>query len=332
MHDKQIFILKRLSKGGFCSGEALGEQLSISRAAVGKHVKALRELGIDIYSVPGRGYTLAKPIKLLCDGDIAARMRQFSTNLPVPLVFDTIDSTNQYLLERLNLNSHTEQASLEPGQACLAEMQTSGRGRRGRQWASPFAANLYFSLYWQLQSGLQGAMGLSLVVGVVVAETLSNLGVGDVQLKWPNDIYVAGKKLGGILVELVGQVGDACDLVVGVGLNVSMPEDAAKQIDQPWTDLSTVISKPVDRNVLAADLLVALEQALVEFDGRGFGQFHRRWQDFDLYMDKPVTLAMGDKRITGICRGVDSVGALLVEQNGRITPYMGGEISVRGRT
>lgn len=125
-----------------------------------------------------------------------------------------IDSTNQYLLDRLS--------ELKSGDACVAEYQQAGRGRRGRKWFSPFGANLYLSMYWRLEQGPAAAIGLSTVIGIVMAEVLHDLGADQVRVKWPNDLYLNDRKLAGIPAELTGKTGDAAQIVIGAGLNMVM--------------------------------------------------------------------------------------------------------------
>ena len=311
-------IVSQLAHGEFCSGQALGEQLGISRAAISKHINFLMELGLDIFSVTGKGYKLASPLQLLNVGKITAlRQKETTTVLDV---FNVIDSTNQYLKNKLiNLNN---------GHACLAEAQTAGRGRHGRQWVSPFGASLYLSMYWSFSGGYQSVGGLSLAVGVAVVSALKKIGIADVQLKWPNDIYARGKKLAGILIEAEGQMGGACQCVVGVGLNISMPGNLL-QIDQPWVDLAQITDEVPDRNRLAAYLLDELVLTLREFEQSGLQPFVSHWQSLDLFRDKEVKLIMGQKRVLGICRGIDASGALILETENVRRAYYGGEISVR---
>ena len=171
-HSVKLTILQMLSKGSFCSGEELGKELGISRAAISKHIKGIQDWGIDIFRVQGRGYQLAKPIDLLYQDII-----QNQVDNPVVLM-PVIDSTNQYLLDRVDI--------LESGAVCIAEYQSNGRGRRGREWISPFGSNLYLSIYWRLDAGIAAAMGLSLVVGIAIVEALEKLGLPDIKLKWPN--------------------------------------------------------------------------------------------------------------------------------------------------
>jgi BirA family biotin operon repressor/biotin-[acetyl-CoA-carboxylase] ligase len=236
-------------------------------------------------------------------------------------VFSVVDSTNQYLLDRID--------ELKSGDACVAEYQHAGRGRRGRQWVSPFGANLYLSMFWRLEQGPAAAIGLSLAVGIVMAEVLCKLGAEQVRVKWPNDLYLNDKKLAGILVELTGKTGDAAQLVIGAGINLTMRESATNVINQDWINLQEA-GVNINRNKLTAELLSELRLAVVKFEKEGLSAFISRWREMDNYLDRPVKLIIGDQEIFGIARGIDEQGALLLEQNGNVRPYIGGEISLRG--
>lgn len=236
-------------------------------------------------------------------------------------VLPVVDSTNQYLLDRI--------AQLQSGDACVAEYQQAGRGRRGRQWISPFGANLYLSMFWRLDQGPAAAMGLSLVIGIVMAEVLKDLGAEDVRVKWPNDLYLNDRKLAGILVELTGKTGDAAQLVIGAGINLAMRETNANAINQGWINLQEA-GINIDRNELAATLLNELRQSLKQFEIDGLTPFIARWRALDNFIDRPVKLLIGEQQIFGIARGIDQQGALLLDQNGVIKPFIGGEISLRG--
>lgn len=219
-----LTLISILADGEFHSGEQLGERLGMSRAAINKHMQTLRDWGVDVFTVPGKGYSLPEPIELLDEQKIAGQIEQGRiTVLPV------IDSTNQYLLDRLD--------ELKSGDACVAEYQQAGRGRRGRKWFSPFGANLYLSMYWRLEQGPAAAIGLSLVIGIVIAEVLQSLGADNVRVKWPNDIYLQDRKLSGILVELTGKTGDAAQIVSGAGINLVMRRVESDIVNQGWISL-----------------------------------------------------------------------------------------------
>ncbi|MCA6918019.1 bifunctional biotin--[acetyl-CoA-carboxylase] ligase/biotin operon repressor BirA [Pectobacterium versatile] len=309
-------LIKILSDGEFYSGELLGEMMGMSRAAINKHIQTIRDWGIDVFTVTGKGYSLPAPMQLL-DADVILK------HLPEGgvTVLPVVDSTNQYILERLD--------TLSSGYACLAEYQQSGRGRRGRQWFSPFGANLYLSLYWRLEQGPAAAVGVSLVIGIVMAEVLHKLGADGVRVKWPNDLYLKDRKLAGILVELTGKTGDAANLVIGAGINLQMREPAPDTINQGWINLQEA-GIEINRNTLASTLISELRSALVIFELQGLEPFISRWEKLDNYFNRPVRLIIGNREIHGIDRGIDRQGALLLESDGLITPYIGGEISLRG--
>lgn len=313
-----LTLISILSDGGFHSGEQLGEQLGMSRAAINKHVQTLRDWGVDVFTVPGKGYSLPEPIQLLDEAFIRSRIESGSvTVLPV------IDSTNQYLLDRLS--------ELHSGDTCVAEYQQAGRGRRGRKWFSPFGANLYLSMYWRLEQGPAAAIGLSLVIGIVMAEVLQRLGAEGVRVKWPNDLYLQDRKLAGILVELTGKTGDAAQIVIGAGVNLTMRRVESEVVNQGWTNLQEAGIR-IDRNMLAVQLIKELREALNLFEQEGLTPYLSRWEKLDNFINRPVKLIIGEKEIFGISRGIDTQGALLLEQDGVIKPWVGGEISLRSAT
>jgi len=318
MKDNKIplTLIGILADGEFHSGEQLGEQLGMSRAAINKHIQTLRDWGVDVFTVPGKGYSLPDPIQLLNEELIKSQVDTGSvTVLPV------IDSTNQYLLDRIEI--------LQSGDACIAEYQQAGRGRRGRQWFSPFGANLYLSMFWRLEQGPAAAVGLSLVIGIVMAEVLRELGAEEVRVKWPNDLYLNDRKLAGILVELTGKTGDAAQIVIGAGINLAMRNVATDVINQSWINLQEA-GINIDRNALAIRIIKELRKALQLFEEEGLVPFLPRWESLDNFINRQVKLIIGDREIHGISRGINEQGGLLLEQDGVIKPWVGGEISLRG--
>ncbi|AIX49926.1 MULTISPECIES: bifunctional biotin--[acetyl-CoA-carboxylase] ligase/biotin operon repressor BirA [Pantoea] len=304
-----------LADGEFHSGEHLGEALGMSRAAVNKHIQTLKSWGLDVFTVTGKGYSLAAPLQLLDEALI-------HTHLETPgiAVIPVIDSTNQYLLDRMD--------QLESGFACVAEYQQAGRGRRGRKWFSPFGANLYLSMYWRLEQGPAAAMGLSLVIGIVMAEVIQSLGAENVRVKWPNDLYLNDRKLAGILVELTGKTGDAAQIVMGAGINLGMRGEGTSEINQGWINLQEA-GVTIDRNQLAASIINSLRAALPLFERDGLAPFIQRWEKLDNFINRPVKLLIGEREVYGIARGIDKQGGLLLEQEGVIKSWVGGEISLR---
>lgn len=314
-HSVPLKLIDILSDGEFHSGEQLGETLGMSRAAINKHIQTLKSWGLEVYTVTGKGYSFPAPLQLLNEEAILAQLSQ-----PDVAVIPVIDSTNQYLLERMD--------ALPSGAVCVAEYQQAGRGRRGRHWFSPFGANLYMSMYWRLEQGPAAAMGLSLVIGIVMAETLQALGAENVRVKWPNDIYLNDRKLAGILVELTGKTGDAAQIVMGAGINLAMRNADAAQINQGWINLQEA-GVNLNRNALAATLINRLRDALPVFEQEGLTPFVARWADLDNFINRPVKLLIGEREVHGIARGIDNQGGLRLEQDGEIKSWVGGEISLR---
>lgn len=286
----------------------------MSRSVINKHIQTIRTWGVEVLIVPGKGCSLLSPIKFL----EAERIRALLEDKRIT-VLSVVDSTNQYLLDRV--------CKLQSGDACIAEYQQAGRGRRGRPWVSPFGVNLYLSMFWRLEQEPAAIMGLSLVIGIVMAEVLRHLGAGNVKVKWPNDLYLNDRKLAGILVELTSKTRDAVYLVMGVGINLAMRRANSNTINQDWISLQEA-GVSIDRNELAAFLLNEMQHSLRQFESDGFTPFIGRWHSLDNLINRPVKLLISGQQISGIARGVDQQGALLLDHHGVIKPFIGGEISL----
>lgn len=315
-------LLSLLADGRFHSGEELGRALGVSRSAIWKQLKQLEKLQIPLFSVPGRGYQIPDGLALLDRESLLAHMGGADGRFDRIEIFPELDSTNRYLLDR---------ARESPGQvaACLAEYQSAGRGRRGRTWVSPFAANLYLSLLWPFAPGTGGLSGLSLAVALTVCEALEAMGLAAASLKWPNDILVDGRKLAGILLEIVGEAGGPCQVVIGIGLNVRMPKSQGQGIDQPWVDLQTVLGRLPCRNELAGRVLSGLVRMLPRFEREGLAPLLQAWQLRDGLMGRTVNLALPNETIPGRWAGIDSDGAGLLDTEQGRRRVLAGEVSLR---
>ncbi|PPE71949.1 biotin--[acetyl-CoA-carboxylase] ligase [Solimonas fluminis] len=309
---ERLKLVDALADGEWHSGEDLAAAEGISRAALAKRIEKLRDWGLDVEARQGLGYRLPQPLERLRPERIGAKLA-FE-------VLTATDSTNTRLLE--------SDPARDP-QALLAEYQTAGRGRRGREWRSPFAANLYLSLAWSFPSWPATLSALPLAVGVICAQALQAQGAADIGLKWPNDLYARGRKLGGILIEHRGEAGGNCRVVIGIGINVSMSLQQAEGIAQPWIPLAELTAAPPSRNGLAAALLQRLAEGIARFEAQGFGAFAAEWAALDLANGRPVRVLQGEREYEGIGRGVDAQGALIVEALGQYQTLHSGEISLR---
>jgi len=310
-------LLLLLADSQFHSGEELGEALGVTRAAIWKKLKKLELLGISLHSVKGRGYRLPHKIELLDQ----ALLDSAGMNVPIKISFET-KSTNDDVKRMI-----TSGASLPL--AVATEIQNQGKGRRGRQWQGGVAKNIMMSFGWRFENGISVVEGLSLAVGAAVARVLKRNGVESVGLKWPNDVQVDSKKICGVLLEMVADQ-DICDVIIGVGLNISMSEQDMLDVDQPWTDVMQQSSIEVSRNQILAELVCELEQVCKTFDqGDGLAAYLTEWMQQDVLKNQPVTVISGSREELGIARGIDVKGALLFEQDGVVKALYGGEVSVR---
>jgi BirA family biotin operon repressor/biotin-[acetyl-CoA-carboxylase] ligase len=321
--DQAVKLLQMLDVGSSRSGEEIAATLGCSRAAVWKQVEVLRGLGVPVAAAAGQGYRLDEPFELLDVSAIGealpARQRQALEELEV---YPSVGSTNAEIRARPTARQH--------GVALLAERQTSGRGRHGRHWFSPFGRNIYLSLGWRFESGVAELSPLPLLVALAAAQALAEAGLEGHVIKWPNDLLVNGRKLGGCLVEVQGDAAGPCTAVLGLGVNVRMPGDTggAEKIDQPWTDLASQLSH-VSRNGLAAALLSALLDHLSRFERRGFGPFLADWSARDWLAGHRIDVSHPGGRVQGTARGVSIRGGLIVETTTDVRELHAGEVTLR---
>lgn len=313
-------LLEVLSDGEFHSGDELGQVLGVSRTAIWKQLKKIEDLSLPLLSIKGKGYCIEGGLDLLSrpaiESVLSADAKCLITDLDIHKV---VDSTNVLAMQRASIG--------ESGYVCTAEQQLSGRGRRGKAWASPYACNLYLSVVWEFSGGAAALEGLSLAVGVAVVDALKKAGVDGASLKWPNDVLYNSRKLAGVLLEMTGDASGPCQVVVGVGLNVAMPKGQA--IDQPWVDVKTINSNAANRNQVLGFLLNELMPLLANFEKSGFSVYRDRWLHLDAFYNKDVAIMLGDTVVLGVATGVDETGALLLKTETGLQAFSGGEVSLR---
>lgn len=321
----RIDLLRMLADGSLRSGEDLAAALAVSRAAVWKRLQQLEEWGIACEALPGRGYRLESPIDLLDSVAIRAALpAEAAGRLRNLELHESLASTSDRLLAA---------DDLPPGRfdACLAEFQSAGRGRRGRRWIAPFASGLCLSLNWYYRDAPETLGALSLAAGVAALRALRRLGVQGLALKWPNDIVKDDRKLGGILIDLRSEAAGPAYVVVGVGVNVRLPASARSRLAAEGVDALDLASlgMPPARNALAAALIAELAAALDEFGARGMAGFSAEWRESDALAGRAVAVFHGGQALAGRACGVDDDGALLLEIDGVPRRIVSGEVSVR---
>jgi BirA family transcriptional regulator, biotin operon repressor / biotin---[acetyl-CoA-carboxylase] ligase len=311
-------ILNILADGQFHSGEALAKQFKVTRATIWNAIQYAESLGIEVFSVRGRGYKLPQAIELLDKNLVLQAIGQQRAWFTLQIL-DEVNSTNTYLMQNKNAAHAT---------CVAAHVQTKGKGRRGRTWVSQLGASLTFSLLWRFQCGAAALSGLSLCVGVALIRALNNLGVSDVQLKWPNDVLVDGRKLAGILIELQGDLEGPSAAVIGIGINLNLPKKVLQRIDQPAIDLASI--KIIDQNALLGGILKHLADVLSGFETYGFIGLRDEWLGYHAYENKPVRMLLPNGTdVSGVVKGVAEDGILLVETALGLQRFSAGEISLR---
>lgn len=330
----QRAVLERLCLGT-ATAQALAAELGLDEPAVRTCLAGLREAGAPIVESGDAGFALAEPLQLL-DGE---------------RILEALDAGSRGQVQSICVAFETASTQADalaaptPRQGCaifLAERQTHGQGRRGRNWESPLAANLYMSISRRFAVELSALAGLSLVVGVAAAEALNaripDAGdafakaasdAGRIGVKWPNDLVADGKKLGGILIQLRADAAAGAQAVIGIGINVRMPAANAAHIDQAWCDLHQLGAGAMSRNELAAAMLDGLLPALEQFEQHGLAPFLPRWQRLDSLAGKPVRIIEGTEILEGTSFGISDSGALRLRQGERERLFHSGEVSLR---
>ena len=324
MSKTSLHVLDMLSNGNSLSGESIGNTLGISRMAISKAIKGLTQQGLNITSVPGKGYQLESPVQLLDVELISSSLAETgSLNYEIE-VLQQVESTSDYVLQQSRVRDISRFV-------CLAETQSSGRGRRQRQWhASPYR-NVVLSIGWRFDDGMSGLSGLGIAAGITIARTLHEAGFDrNIGLKWPNDIVWNDNKLGGLLIDVRGEHDGPCLAVLGLGLNLALSEEDQQNIDQACVSLEQIANDSIDRNSLVSDLIRALTGLFEDYASSDFESFQRLWPDYDRLHGRDVNVIRAETSFSGVAMGIDELGALLLDEGkGPFTRFFSGDVSLR---
>ncbi len=300
----------------------MARHFGVTRATIWNALQDAETLGVRFFSVRGKGYRLPEPVNFIDAGRVLAALGTRGAEFSLDL-HDQLPSTNTHLMARA--------ATGAPHGLCVvAELQTQGRGRRGRVWQAGLGHSLTFSVLWRFDCGAGALSGLSLATGIALMRALSELGVSNAGLKWPNDVLHEHRKLAGILIELSGDMDGPSAAVIGIGLNLHLPEHLLKTIDQAATDLNRLGSHPADSSVVLGSVLRHLAMVLEQFEQQGFDSLRAEWMALHAYENRPVSLLMPDGReIEGIATGIAIDGALLVKTEAGLQRFAAGDVSLR---
>jgi BirA family biotin operon repressor/biotin-[acetyl-CoA-carboxylase] ligase len=313
-------VLKALADGRLRSGPEIATALDIARSTISQAMRELEAHGLAVRAVRGSGYRLAEPFDALDAAAIGAALG--SRPAPILEVIDQCESTNAVLAGRAA-------AGAPSGTAIVCELQRAGRGRRGAGWYSGLGTSLTLSMLWRFGGGTASLSGLPLAIGVACARALEALGASDVGLKWPNDIVRGDAKLGGILVEVAGDGDRSSAAVIGVGINVRLPDAAKRAIGRPVADLGGGRDTP-SRNALAARLLAEIAGTAAAFEREGFGAFRDEWLRRHAWQGRRVrVLAPSRRTVDGVAAGVADDGALIVDTPRGPERFHSAEVSLK---
>jgi BirA family biotin operon repressor/biotin-[acetyl-CoA-carboxylase] ligase len=321
MNPLTLATLRLLGDGAMRSGEQIAATLGVTRATVWNAIREAESLGLEVRRLRGQGYRLEAAPAWLDTDRIRAALGSQAARFFIH-VAESVESTNTRLLAAAADGAPS-------GSVLVAELQTGGRGRRGRAWTSGLGSSLTFSLLWRFEHGAAGLSGLSLAVGVAVAQALAAAGAAGIGLKWPNDILFQRRKLGGILVELQGDALGPAAAVVGIGINVGLPERMRARVEQPVADLAEAGCTP-DRNVLLAELLLRLAAVMERFSAEGFAAFEAPFRALHVLHGEAAQVLLPDGRaLQGVVEGTAGDGALLLRTAQGVMRLHGGEASLR---
>jgi len=304
------------------TGVALAAEFGVTRAAVWKRIQQLRNRGLHISILANRTYALAQPTPLMSSDSIRAGLNaQTKSQIQALQVEFGVPST-----QTLAMAAPTPDTGMA---VWVAETQSHGQGRRGKQWCSPPLANIYCSVNRRFPVSVAAMNGFSLACAVILVRSLRAQGIAGLSLKWPNDIWLEGKKCAGLLIQLRGESGGPCDATVGFGLNVGLSDEAGSAIDQPWTTIARHYPGPWDRNRILAEVLNTFQAGFDAFEREGLAAFLHDWQACDGLFGQILVLEDSLRRIEGVSRGIDRDGALLLETAQGVQRFHSGELSVK---
>jgi BirA family transcriptional regulator, biotin operon repressor / biotin---[acetyl-CoA-carboxylase] ligase len=320
-------VFARLTDGRFHSGEELARHLRVSRSAVWKAVRTLRGLGTELHAVRNRGYRLSAATEPLAAAAVREQLpRDLRARVAKLETVWSIASTNSALLERAGPRNGSSEV-------LLAEHQSAGRGRRGRAWLAPPGGAICLSMSWMFREVPPDLGALGLVTGVCALRALTALNVRNSGLKWPNDLLIGERKLGGVLIDLRAESAGPAYVVIGIGLNVALGEALLRKIAAAGlaaADLAGAGSAAPSRNRLAAGLIGECLRGLIEFEREGLKPFIEEWRAADALRGRPVEVRAAEGTTTrGFARGIDVHGALMLDTPAGVKRFISGDVTVR---
>ena len=320
MYKDKILKLLQSAKNAFVSGEGLASKLGISRTMVWKHIKALEREGFGIEAVPSQGYRITSVPDLLRQAGIRQGLKTKVMGREIHL-YSVTASTNTLAMEMASKGA-------PEGTALVAETQTSGKGRLGRKWISP-KGNLYLSVVLRPNIPTHKAPLITLMGAVAVASAIRKTCGVQASIKWPNDILVSGRKVGGLLTEMSAEPDRIRHIALGIGVNVNMElDELPSEVRESATTLAAATGKKIDRTLL-------LQQLFRELDSRyqGFltseADMLREWEALNTTIGRKVAVSGLSETLEGLAQGIDSEGRLIIKlEDGSVRQVASGDVTI----
>ncbi|APC96214.1 biotin--[acetyl-CoA-carboxylase] ligase [Francisella frigiditurris] len=312
MNKTQQLIFNFLDDQKYISGTDIGNKLGISRAAVSKNIKKLKDTyKINILSNPRVGYLLEEKLDIIDKDKLNKKFKNIE-------YFYTIDSTSNYAIRKQN--------NFLENTVFISEHQTQGFGRFNREWVSPFGKNIYCTLLEFVDLDISKLPGLSLVISISISRTLEKIGLNP-KLKWPNDIFINNKKIAGVIINVSAEVNDKAKLFIGFGLNVNMQKD--NKIKTEWTSLKLELQTHIDRTKLLSEIIKNIQNDIKIFTNEGFSYFKEEYEKINYLKDKLFTLKLGNKEFND-CKyiGLSDIGEIIISSEEKTYSFSSGEISI----
>ena len=315
-------ILRALQQEGHISGEQLGRKFNISRTAVWKHINELRKKGYEITSSPRLGYSFVKSTDLLLPEEISLGLNTHFIGKHV-LYREEVTSTQ-------DVAGELAQRGVEEGMVVISERQTRGRGRKGRSWDSPAGGGIYLSIVLRPNFSLTQVIQIPLIAGVAVSRAIKRVTPLQPRIKWPNDITIGGKKVGGILTETSSEIDRVNYIVLGIGINVNTQRSLLPEpIRVVATSLAEECGEYVSRVRFLQCLLAEFETLYNEFLVSGFDTIREEWKALDNTIGSWVKVSSGEEEIEGEALDIDREGFLLIrKKDGDVKRIISGDVSL----
>ncbi|WP_335869692.1 biotin--[acetyl-CoA-carboxylase] ligase [Bacillus sp. 2205SS5-2] len=311
------------AQGAFLSGQDLANETGCSRTAVWKHIEELRKEGYELEAVRKKGYRILQAPDKVSEDELLMGLATEKLGRVIHYN-DSVESTQK--LAHILVHDHVPEGTI-----VIAEEQTAGRGRLMRKWDSPKYTGIWMSVILRPNLPPQKAPQFTLISAVAVVQAIRELTDVEAEIKWPNDLLINGKKITGILTELVAESDKINAVIIGIGINVNQQvESFSEEIKDVATSIRLEGGKPVSRAALVQQILLKLEKYYSLYMREGFYPIKLLWESYAISIGKDIMARTMNETIYGKAMGITDEGVLLVrEESGEIREIYSADIQIQ---